>query len=274
MPELPEVETIRMDLVKNRVQNQIIKKINIIHSSIIRPLDASTFINELEDQVIQKILRKGKYLIFLLQDLYLVIHLKMTGHIFLKDHNYKLQKHEHLEIFLDNNIKLVYYDPRRFGRFYLTKNIDELLNKIKYDAIVDPIPFDVFAWKLKSLNKNIKAALLDQTFIAGIGNIYADEILFSAGILPNLICKNLLDSQIKKLYESISDVLKRGIKNRGTSLGKNDSNFSSIFKEFGENQNHLFVYSQKNCKKCDSKIVKTKIAQRSTYFCIKCQTLL
>ncbi|NGX34099.1 MAG: Formamidopyrimidine-DNA glycosylase [Candidatus Anoxychlamydiales bacterium] len=269
MPEIVEVETIKNDLIRARILSQKIVDVKILKPSLIN-ISKKAFVQKAKNSTLQNILRIGKYLIFDLKDKYLIIHLKMTGHIFLKDEDYILQKHEHIALIFENKKMLVYFDPRRFGKFYLRDDLS-ILNKLGCDILSKNFTFDTFYEKLKSKKKNIKTLLLDQNFIAGLGNIYVDEALFLAKIHPETFSQNLAKKKSQNLYSSIKKTISKAIKNRGTSLGNSRSNFSSIYEDFGNNQNHLLVHTKKTCPICFSKIKKIKVNQRTSHFCEKCQ---
>ena len=168
---------------------------------------------------------------------------------------------------------LSFFDTRKFGRLYLVKDINKLLYTLGPDPLNNDFDYKTVIPKMNKSSKNIKALLLDQSFISGIGNIYADEALWEAKINPKKIAKTMSTREIINIFKAITIVLEKGIKNKGTSLGKNSFNFSDIYHRFGSNQNHLNAYDQKDkqCKRCKTLIVKEKVAQRNSYFCPLCQ---
>jgi formamidopyrimidine-DNA glycosylase len=272
MPEIVEVETIRYDLIKSKaIIGHKIKDITILSDSIIEK-SSNKDIYKIKNQIIKNINRIGKYLIFELNDFFLIIHLKMTGHIFLKDKNYKLLKHDHAKIVLDNDKEIIYNDTRKFGKIFVKKDLS-FLNKLGPDILKKDFSLKYFSKKLKEKNKKIKTLLLDQSFVSGIGNIYADEVLFHAKIDPEKLTKSFSDKNINTLYNSIKKVIKDALIHRGTSLGHNKSNFSSINEDFGKNQDHLLIHTKKICPKCKKKVSKIKINQRTSYYCKNCQKL-
>ncbi|OGN61543.1 MAG: hypothetical protein A3F40_04400, partial [Chlamydiae bacterium RIFCSPHIGHO2_12_FULL_27_8] len=230
MPELCEVETIKKNLL-DTVKNSVIEEVLIFNSSIIKPHSEDFFKKKLSKKTIKNILRKGKYLFFEIENFYLTFHFKMTGHIFLKDFDYKYQKHEHLIFKLSNGKQIIYYDTRRFGKINIFENIKNL--KIGIDALNKNLSENFFYEILNKKNINIKTLLLDQKIIAGIGNIYADEILFLSEIHPETMTCKINKQKSAKILKSIQTVLINGIKNEGTSLGSNRSNFSNIFEKHG-----------------------------------------
>jgi formamidopyrimidine-DNA glycosylase len=269
MPEIAEVETIKKDLNTSCILRQKIKSVDIQYSSILN-LPKSEFTKILLGNSILDVSRLGKYLIFKLDGYYLIMHLKMTGHLLLKDKDYLLQKHELVYFTFENMKKLIYFDPRRFGRLYIKKDLS-ILEKIGVDVLSSDFTIDEFSKKLRKKNKVIKTLLLDQHFVAGIGNIYADEILFDAKINPKKLSSKIDEEKIKQLYLSIKKVILKAVENRGTSLGKSKLNYTSINGEFGSNQNHLMIHTKKICPKCKTLVTKIKINQRTSYFCKICQ---
>ncbi|NGX56718.1 MAG: Formamidopyrimidine-DNA glycosylase, partial [Candidatus Anoxychlamydiales bacterium] len=209
MPELCEIEVIKNDLISYLEKNLSIISLNLISNNIIDK--SSLNISSILNKKIKKISRKGKYLIFELSDFYyLIFHLRMTGHIFLKDKNYNIQKHDHFILTLSNNKKIIYYDPRKFGKIYLIKKAAVFFK----DLAKDPFEMSVleFIKKIKNSKKAIKVFLMDQKIISGIGNIYANETLYLSKIHPektsNLM--NTTDSEVS--FSTIQKDLHMGIK--------------------------------------------------------------
>ena len=188
MPELPEVETVRKTLEKKLVGRKIID-VDILYPNIIEN-DEKTFCQNIKNQTIKAMKRRGKWLIFELDDYFLLSHLRMEGKYFFKTANDEIKKHEHVIFKLDNNQELRYNDTRKFGRMVLVKK-DEIQKEKKIKELgLEPFDKNLTKEYLKDRMKNIKlpikTALLDQSIIAGIGNIYANEILFASKI--NLAC--------------------------------------------------------------------------------------
>ena len=271
MPELPEVETVRKKLLE-KVQNKTIDDVQIIYDKIIKNVDPKTFKDSLKNQKILDIKRYGKWLIFCLSDYYLLSHLRMEGKYLYKDSNEEIEKHEHI-IFHLGDKKLIYKDVRKFGCMYLfDKTIDIYNVKPLTDVGYEPWDKKLNVEYLKDkYNKNIpiKTLLLDQTILTGIGNIYADEILFLSHINPLLKGKNLTNKNLEDIIKNTCVVLEQGIKNGGTTI----RSYTSLDNESGHNQNNLLVHKRENeeCKNCSSLIKKIKIGGRSTYYCEKCQ---
>lgn len=275
MPELPEVETVVASMKEAKIEGSCITDIEIFHEKLIGPTSPSSFKRSIQNSKIVSIDRIGKYIVFILSNShFLVAHLKMTGHFFIFNLPKAKEKHEHLKIYLDQNKVLSFFDTRKFGRIILLKDLSTLVNKLGPDPTKSNFDYKQLIPKLKKSSRTIKALLLDQSFLSGLGNIYVDEALWEAKISPKHLANKLSPKMIEPLFNAIVKVLKRGIKNKGTSLGKNSFNFSDLHQAFGKNQNHLNAYMQfkKPCKRCKKPIIKEKVAQRSSYFCPKCQT--
>lgn len=269
MPELPEVETVRNTL-KEVILNKRIKDIVIRHERIIENVSPDEFSNKLIGQTFIDILRKGKYLIFVLDDYYLVSHLRMEGKFFdYTDQDYG--KHDHV-IFIFDDFNLRYNDTRKFGRMDLfDKDVD--IYSVKPLASVGEEPFnisiDYLTNKYSKINKPIKETLLDQSIMSGLGNIYVDEVLFMSGIHPEEATSNLTKDDIENIKESSINVLNKAIKLGGTTI----RSFASSHNHSGLFQNELLVHTKDVCPKCGGKVEKIRVGGRGTYFCPNCQKL-
>ena len=286
MPELPEVEIVKRSL-KNKVNYKKIKKI-IISNRNLRFKVEKNFESILEGRSIIDVSRFSKYIILTLDNyIYCLIHLGMSGTLHLINYkkNEKLTnlsfyhskilpiKHNHIKIkFL--KFMIVYNDPRRFGFFKILKNEKELKNFFKRlgpEAISSDFNLKYIQNKFSNKKKNIKNFLLDQNFVSGIGNIYANEILFYCKINPFKIARNITYKEINKLVKYSKLILNLAIKYGGSSIRdfKNTKGVTGLF------QNEFKVYGKenKNCsrKNCQGKISKFFISNRSTFFCNLCQ---
>ena len=286
MPELPEVEVVRKSLQK-KIKQKKIKKV-IVRNRNLRikiPLDFESF---LIGQKVIKIDRFSKYLILhLSNNSYCLIHLGMSGTIHLIDRNKKNHltntsfyhspilplKHNHIEIIFEK-FKIVYNDPRRFGFFQLIKNLSLLKKRFRH---LGPEPFQskfnleyVFSF-FRGKEKNIKNYLLDQNFVSGIGNIYANEILFLSKIKPDKKVNLLQKDDCIKIINISKKVLTNAIKKGGSSI----KNFKNLSGKNGSFQKNFKVYERNGliCKrfKCEGVIQKKVISNRSTFFCNICQ---
>ncbi len=291
MPELPEVETVRRGL-EQKLNNFIIKKVEVCRDSTIAfPIIKEEFINGLRNSLIYKWDRRGKYLIAQLKEVqsdntqlplenlqnngFLVVHLRMTGYFkFIEDSTHPC-KHTRIRFFDQNNNELRYVDVRSFGQMWWINKGLSLHKIIKGLGSLGPEPFskDFDANYLKKViskkTKSIKAILLDQTIVAGIGNIYADESLYSAGISPFREARTIKKNELIKLKESIVTVLKKSIGSGGTTF----SDFRDLEGENGNFglQTNVYRRTGKECRKCGNLIERQKITGRSTHWCPKCQ---
>ncbi len=291
MPELPEVETVRRGL-EQKLNNFIIKKVEVCrYSTVAFPTKNEEFIKGLRNSLIYKWERRGKYLIAELKKAqdentqfplensqnngFLIVHLRMTGYFkFIKNSTHPC-KHTRIRFFDKNNNELRYVDVRSFGQmWWINKGLSP--NKIiRGLGSLGPEPFskDFDADYLKKViskrTKSIKAILLDQTIVAGIGNIYADESLFSAGISPFREARTIKKNELIKLKESIVTVLKKSIGSGGTTF----SDFRDLEGENGNFglQTNVYRRTGKECRKCGNLIERQKITGRSTHWCPKCQ---
>lgn len=274
MPELPEVETIKNQLGK-KLKGKKIKDVKILFAKIVKaPLN--DFRRAVLNSKIINIRRRAKLIIIDISNGYsLLIHLKMTGQLIYHPNfrNSSCDAHTHLILNFQNNGELFYNDQRKFGYIKLLKTdkIKELLDKEYGPEPLDK-RFTLSIFKkllIKKPRARIKQSLLDQKNIAGIGNIYADEILFFSGIRPARIISTLTENEIKKIFQGIKKILANAIKFRGSSV----SNYLDSRGRAGKYHLKLKVYSRHSqpCLKCKTKIQKIKLAGRGTHFCPKCQ---
>ena len=268
MPELPEVETVK-ETLKSKLIKKKINNIKVLYPGIIAT-NLQDFKKNIVNEEIKNITRRGKFLIFELTDYYLVSHLRMEGKYFIRDIDDPVLKHEHV-IFYFDSFTLRYHDTRKFGKMYLVdKNklfTETPLVKLGYEPWDNKLDSNYLKDKFSS-NIAIKTLLLDQSIISGIGNIYADEILFKSNINPckkgNMLSKKELDS----IIDNTRIILEQGIRNKGTTI----KSFSSLG-EVGHNQDSLLVHTKEgcNCPRCGNIIIKIKINGRGTYYCPTCQ---
>lgn len=269
MPELPEVQTV-LDTLESRIKDRKIEKIKILYKPIVSCSEA-VFKKKLVGQHFRDFKRRGKYLLFEMDDITLVSHLRMEGKYFILDDSYPLSKHDHVIFYLDDGKQLRYNDVRKFGRMELIEKKDD------YDVFKDlgPEPFSkAFNLKyckdyLKDKKIAIKQVLLDQSFVAGIGNIYADEILFAIRIDPRSMACCLDDEDIRKLITCTRKILKSAIRAGGTTI----RSYTSSLGVTGRFQQSLSVHTVDICPVCKTKIKKITVGGRGTYYCEKCQIL-
>lgn len=268
MPELPEVEIVKQEL-ENLIVGKTVKNVIVLHENIIEKPLVKEFKESLIGETFKSVTRRGKWLILELDHYNLLSHLRMEGKYFLKKKEASLEKHNHIVFEFDND-KLIYDDVRKFGKMYLYKKTDNIFNEKPLNSLgYEPFEeIDEILLKEKfNKNKPIKNLLLDQTIIAGIGNIYASEILFDSMISPFKMGKDLSLEEVRKIVFSSRKILESAIKKGGTTI-KSFSHNDGISGMF---QQDLKVYQQENCPVCESKIIKIKQQSRMTYYCPSCQ---
>lgn len=268
MPELAEVEVVRNTL-NNQIDGCKIIKIDCLYKNII--IDYDNFINKVLNKKIIEIKRYAKYLIFVLEDGAFLSHLRMEGKYFYVPNDYTIKPHQHIVFYLDNGYKLIYQDVRKFGRIEY-KNIDDIyttppLSLLGVEANSNNYNLNQLYDKLIKKSIPIKSILLDQSFISGLGNIYADEVLFASKINPLTKGFNISKQQLNDILINSKNILDKAIINNGTTI----RSYTSSLGITGNYQNHLMVHTKKNCIVCNNEIKKIKIGGRSTYYCNKCQ---
>jgi formamidopyrimidine-DNA glycosylase len=280
VPELPEVETIvrdlRPQLAGRRIESVQLTRDPAIRGRLVRYPNATTFIRRLRGRTIRSVERRGKYLVMPLDEdgERLVVHLGMTGHLRMWEPEEALVKHTHFRALLDSGLELRYDDPRQFGRLLLGTQEDLVAGRA-FPAKLGPEPIHgdlteaEFDRIVKSRRRPIKSALLDQSFLAGVGNIYADEACFRAGIRPSRWTHRLTGRERRALYSAIQEVLENSIAARGSSI----INYVDAFGVRGTNQEKLLVYGRSGepCVKCGTPLQGTRLAGRGTVYCRKCQ---
>lgn len=274
MPELPEVETVVRDLRARGVERLKIADVEVRTPVIVAAPSPTLFREALLHAKINAVWRRGKYIVMELDnDRRLLIHLRMTGKLYLADAAIKPGKHDHLVIRLSDNRQLVYNDTRKFGRLRLVAANCDPFVKLGPEPLEDGFTPAVLRRVLEGRTAKIKPLLLDQSRVAGMGNIYVDEALWQARIHPERRANTLTHAEIKKLHRAIRDVLRRGIENCGTTLGKGQDNFYSVAGRRGRNADALKVFRRHGlpCPACATTIQRSVVAQRGTHFCPACQ---
>ena len=273
MPELPEVETIAADLRPHLV-GRTISRVELSFPTIVRHPEPEMFVDGIAGMRIESVQRRGKYiLIGLGNHLVLVVHLGMTGQLRIVDAAAPLEKHTHAVFFLDDGKELRYRDPRRFGRLLLGTE-EELMTAKKMPRLgpepIDPAfePDDLYR-RLRRRRAPVKAVLLDQKAIAGVGNIYADESLHRAGLRPTRRANTVSRKSARRLHESLRDSLQTAITNRGSSV----DTYRDAWGEMGGQQEQLLVYGRAGepCLTCGRPLSSVRIGGRTTVFCRNCQ---
>jgi formamidopyrimidine-DNA glycosylase len=278
MPELPEVEVMRRDLEREVVGKKI-KAVDVTGTrSIRRHKNKKEFIDVLTGRKIMAVQRRGKYLVMKLDGTdALVVHLGMSGQLLrAKSAREKAPKHTHVVITFTQGGLLRFVDPRTFGEMFVTQfdEIDQQVDELAHlgiDPLETALSWDLFGRMLAERKTKLKPLLMDQKFIAGIGNVYSDEILFEAGLKWERQSDSLSEQEVRRLYRAISETLQGAVKYRGSSLA--DEGYVDLFGKPGEYQDHHQVYGREgqSCTRCRRPIQRARYSNRSTFYCDACQ---
>ena len=272
MPEMPEVETVRRGLM-NIAAGRKIQGIDVYYGKTIEN-DIEEFRQALIGQTIERIDRRGKYLLFrFTNNLTMVSHLRMEGSYYRQLNDGPIDKHTHVVFHFTDGTELCYRDTRKFGRMRLVKTGEEMqvggLKTMGPEPTTKDFKVDYFKRILKKSRSKIKPFLLNQDHVAGLGNIYCDEVLWQSRINPEQPANTLTDEQIQILHDNIIKEIAKATKYKGTTV----HTFMNASGEAGAFQNQLEVYGRggEKCERCGHKLVKIKVAQRGTTFCPRCQ---
>jgi formamidopyrimidine-DNA glycosylase len=275
MPELPEAETIRRDLEKEVVGKRV-RSVEVSGTRTVRRQTKKQFIARVEGQKIDGVTRRGKNVLISLGDDWLVVHLGMSGQLLKTAPKDPPIKHTHVVISFTQGGQLRYVDPRTFGELYvaskanLAEEAPELAD-VGFDPIDDVMSWNAFGGLLQQRKKKLKDVLTDQKVVAGIGNIYSDEILWAAGLRGDRASDSLSTQEVRRLYRALGEVLQDAIKLRGSSLA--DEQYRDLYGQVGSYQNEHNVHAREGqpCKRCRQPIERIKWGQRSSYGCPGCQ---
>jgi formamidopyrimidine-DNA glycosylase len=264
MPELPEVETIAR-VLKPQLEGRKILSTRLLWKRTLAMPSPRLFATRIAGQVILNVGRRAKFLQLQLSKDQLFIHLRMSGDLWVEEAGYKPTKHDRLLIYLSDDKSLVFNDTRKFGRVWLTDHPEEVVGGL------GPEPFDpaftpqALYSRLQAHHRHIKPLLLDQSFLAGLGNIYTDEALHLAGIHPLTESDKISLRKAEKLFTAIRLVLETGIAHNGASI-------DWVYRG-GDFQNHFRAYGRTGepCPVCQTPIERISVGQRGTHFCPKCQ---
>lgn len=273
VPELPEVETVRRTLEALVLTKQI-KKVSVFWPKIVKhPSDVEQFQDALFGQVIEKIGRRGKFLIIYTTDFALVSHLRMEGRYGLFKEVDEVDKHTHVIFHFTDGTALRYRDVRKFGTMHLYlkgMEFDQLpLSQLGPEPFGDDFSVEYLAQRLAGTSRSVKTALLDQKVVVGLGNIYVDEALFRAGIHPERTASSLTDKELAKLHKEIIRTLDEAVAKGGSTI----RSYVNSQGEIGMFQLQLYVYGRKGeeCKVCSKELEKIVVGGRGTVFCPNCQ---
>jgi formamidopyrimidine-DNA glycosylase len=276
MPELPEVETVRRGLNQLTLGQEITGGDVLLQRTIAYPFSVDEFIHRIKGNTITTWHRRGKYLLAELSPASsLGVHLRMTGQLLWLDQNEPLHKHTRVRLFFGDKQELRFVDQRTFGQMWyvppsvVVESIITGLAKLAVDPFSPEFTVEYLADKLKKSRRPIKTSLLDQSTVAGLGNIYADEALFKSGILPTTLATELKLPQIELLRTAIIEVLSASIAVGGTTF----SNFLNVKGVNGNYGGEAWVYNRTGdpCKVCGHVIQRIKLGGRSSHFCGQCQ---
>ncbi len=274
MPELPEVETVKNTL-KRQVLGKKIVDVNIFYPNLIEFPTVDEFKKQIINQTITDMKRRGKWLMFELDDYFLLSHLRMEGKYLIRKKGDEVTKHEHISFLFSDDTELRYQDVRKFGRMHLIKkseiNDRKPLNELGLEPWDSNLTIEYLKEKYKSKKLPIKTVILDQSIIVGIGNIYADEILFLSHINPLKKCVDLTDLELQNIIDNTKKVLDLAIKDGGTTI----RSYTSSEGVHGRFQQNLKVHNKENtpCSICNTNIIKIRVGGRGTCYCENCQKL-
>lgn len=280
MPELPEVETVRRGLNQLTLNGKITGGDVLLNRTIAHPFSVDEFVSAIANKAIVNWYRRGKYLLAELSapgvsSAWLGVHLRMTGQLLWLKPDEPLHKHTRVRIFFGDQQELRFVDQRTFGQMWFVppgvpvESIITGLSKLAADPFSPEFTVEYLAEKLRNRRRPVKTALLDQSVVAGLGNIYADEALFKSGILPETLCADLQLQQIEPLRTAIIQVLETSIAAGGTTF----SNFLNVKGINGNYGGVAWVYNRAGepCRVCGEVIQRIKLAGRSSHFCPYCQ---
>jgi len=270
MPELPEIETFRRRFLRGDddtppLVGRSVVGVDLLWEKTLASPSPEEFEARIVGQSIDDIGRRGKYLLFHLSSDTLTIHLRMSGDLRVEADAAPVATHHRLLLNLDGGIRLAFNDTRKFGRVWLLADTATLLGKLGPEPLDDSFTPDLFSTRLQPRRRQIKPLLLDQRFLAGMGNIYTDEALHLTGLHPQTRASSLTWEQAACLWESIRQVLQEGIRRNGASI-------DWVYRG-GEFQNYFQVYQRTGepCYRCGTSIERIIVGQRSTHFCPQCQ---
>ncbi len=269
MPELPEVETIKNEIAPYLV-GRTIQAVELIWSGIIKEPSVDEFQRRIAGRKVLGLRRRGKYLLLPLSSgETLVLHMKMSGSLLVSNGCAELPSYTRAAILLDDGRKILFRDPRKFGVIRLVRDPETVVGKLGPEPLEPGFTEELFAELLRRRSAPIKAVLCDQDFIAGVGNMYADEALFAAGIHPLRGANTLSNEEVRRLFNGVRHVLECGIGNKGASI----RNYYRPDGATGTAHLEFKVAHQRGepCPVCGTPLSYIKVRGRGTYFCPKCQ---
>ncbi|MGB3904574.1 MAG: DNA-formamidopyrimidine glycosylase [Anaerolineae bacterium] len=269
MPELPEVETIKNDL-RPILLGGVITGVHVGWEGCVDRPSVREFSRQIVGSRIEDVGRRGKFLVFTLSGgKTLLVHLRMTGRLLLVDAAFPLEPHARFSFRLDNGEELRFVNVRKFGRLYLVADAEEVLRDLGPEPLDGDFRVEDFCALFDKRRGMIKPLLLNQRFIAGLGNIYVDEALFKAGLHPQRTADTLTTDELCRLYDAIREVLRQGIEDKGTSR----SDYVRPDGSEGMHQESLLVSGRAGdcCPRCGTTIERLVVGGRGTFICPRCQ---
>lgn len=270
MPELPEVETVVRALYHPLIGRTFVDLECYWPNQIVIPDDVEQLRARISGRTVTDVSRRAKYIVITLDGgETLIVHLKMTGHLALVPHNEPVHQHVRQRFLLTDGTDLRFRDARKFGRIYLVQNPQKILGKLGPEPLEPDFTVAVLKSRLDGKKRVLKPLLLDQTFVAGLGNIYADEALFDAQIMPTRHSHTVTDNEIVRLHTAIQKVLQLGIAREGASI----SNYVKPDGTKGAMQEAVMVFRRTGhpCYTCGNAVQRMVLGGRSTHFCATCQ---
>ena len=271
MPELPEVETIAANLRQGGdlpgLPGHTIQRAELLWERTLAVPSPAEFSERIAGQTIRDIRRRGKFLLFDLDRHTLMIHLRMSGDLWVEPESAPVAPHHRLLLHLDGDLRLAFNDARKFGRAWLVEEPGIVLDSLGPEPLEEGFTAEILYQRLHAVKRQLKPLLLDQSFLAGLGNIYADEALHQARLHPLALSNELTPEQSARLWESIRLVLQEGIRRNGASI-------DWVYR--GGNYQHFFKVYQRTgfpCYNCGTSIERLVVGQRGTHICPHCQPL-
>ncbi len=270
MPELPEVETVVRGL--RRLIGRRITDVEVRWERAVAAPDVGTFVRRLRGRRIEEIRRRGKWVVIRLDGgLFLLVHLRMSGRLVVSQSGPTDDRHLRVVLSLDGGSQLLFSDPRKFGRMALVEDPDEVLEGLGPEPLDEGFTVERLRGQLAGRRARLKSLLLDQRVVAGLGNIYTDEVLWRAELHPLRRADRLTDEEVARLHRAIREVLREAIAGRGTTL--EDGRYVGADGRPGDFAPRLAVYRRTGqpCPRCGTPIQRIRVGGRGTHFCPQCQ---
>jgi len=275
VPELPEVETVAGGLRDGGLVGQTIHTVTVRWPKTVAQPGVVSFRRGLIGRYVVSVGRRGKFLLLGLDNgRTLIIHLRMTGHLYFAPSGEPPHGHEHVVLGLEDGRQLRYRDTRKFGRWWLVSNPAKVIGHLGPEPLDSSFRAADFSRLLGQRRGMLKPLLLNQAFLAGLGNIYVDEALWDAGLHPERRAETLTEEDRRRLYRTMRQALRRGLKSMGTTLGSGLTTFRSVWGRRGTNRAKLRVFRRTGhpCPRCGTTIERLVVGQRRTHICSRCQT--